>query len=133
VSIATDVLSSVVSSAVASTAEASPTANATTVASAMTSSPATATTSSAGSSSSGAATVNGKAALTPNGIKAGMTLCDGIDEFSGKLGWCYGTCPVPVHGMMLKSYRLDPEPLASFWHGRRIYALGRWSSRWRAK
>jgi len=32
----------------------------------------------------------GKAALTPNGIKAGMTLCTGLDEFTGKLGWCYG-------------------------------------------
>jgi len=33
---------------------------------------------------------NGKAALTPNGIKAGMTLCTGLDEFTGKFGWCYG-------------------------------------------
>jgi cytoskeletal protein RodZ len=32
----------------------------------------------------------GNAALTPNGIKAGMTLCTGLDEFTGKLGWCYG-------------------------------------------
>jgi hypothetical protein len=32
----------------------------------------------------------GKAALTPNGIKAGMTLCTGLEEFTGKLGWCYG-------------------------------------------
>jgi hypothetical protein len=48
------------------------------------------TSSSAGHSASGGATVNGKAALTPNGNKAGMTLCTGIDAFSGKLGWCYG-------------------------------------------
>ena len=42
------------------------------------------------SASSGNATVSGKAALTPNGIKAGMTLCTGLDDFAGKLGWCYG-------------------------------------------
>jgi hypothetical protein len=28
--------------------------------------------------------------LTPKGIKAGITLCAGLEEFVGKLGWCYG-------------------------------------------
>jgi hypothetical protein len=44
---------------------------------------------SSGTPASGTAT-GGKAALTPNGIKAGMTLCTGLDDFTGKLGWCYG-------------------------------------------
>lgn len=60
---------------------------------------ATITASTASSSSSAAApreasatgdvSAGGKA-LTPNGIKAGMTLCTGLEEFVGKLGWCYG-------------------------------------------
>jgi hypothetical protein len=44
---------------------------------------------SSGTPASGAA-IGGKGALTPNGIKAGMTLCTGLEEFTGKLGWCYG-------------------------------------------
>jgi hypothetical protein len=45
---------------------------------------------SSGTPSSGDTDTGGKSALTPNGIKAGMTLCTGLEEFTGKLGWCYG-------------------------------------------
>jgi len=48
---------------------------------------------SSGTPSNNNTATGGKAALTPNGIKAGMTLCSGLDEFTGKLGWCYGMCP----------------------------------------
>ena len=48
---------------------------------------------SSSTSSNATASVDAKAVLTPNGIKAGMTLCTGIDDFSGKLGWCYGMSP----------------------------------------
>jgi hypothetical protein len=45
---------------------------------------------SSGTPSTSDTATGGKAALTPNGIKAAMTLCTGLDEFTGKLGWCYG-------------------------------------------
>jgi len=50
----------------------------------------------ASSSVSGGASVAGKPALTPNGIKAGMSLCTGIDSFQGHLGWCYDWTPNPT-------------------------------------
>jgi hypothetical protein len=75
---------------------------------------ATATSSSAAASSSTSSnsttSSDGKAALTPNGIKAGMTLCTGIDEFTGKLGWCYGTSPHRTLQELMKDWTPNPSP-----------------------
>jgi hypothetical protein len=79
------------------------------------------------STSDGSTSASGKAALTPNGIKAGMTLCTGLDDFTGKLGWCYGMSS--SHSPFLHpklTTRLDTCPFPSIWYGGSTDVMGRW-------
>lgn len=71
--------------------------------------PASASSASSETPSGGNTTADGKAALTPNGMKAGMTLCTGLEEFTGKLGWCYGKFHLLDHPQTNLITRLVPQ------------------------
>lgn len=80
---------------------------------------------SSGTPSTNDTDTGGKAALTPNGIKAGMTLCTGLEEFTGKLGWCYGMATLNKRYIEL-TIRLVPSTFSAIWYGWRPDVMGRW-------
>jgi hypothetical protein len=84
-------------------------------------SPAASSAASSGTPSSSESATGGKATLTPNGIKAGMTLCTGLDEFTGKLGWCYGMFTSQIELI----HRLVPYSFPAIWYGWGPNVMGR--------